>query len=204
MLLPSNRHAARHSWCDTKVSTKSHVNRTPRLAIVRSLRAKVVAANYPRMSYMNSTAGKLNVNAAIHPAGVKLLPPQRWQPLQALFANCPAVPYRPCNSLHGRFEHPQPRFTWSRLRRCQSIRLSWGDLRDCRSRRRNLLPGTTDWDKEVLIRNFASLLTTKSNVFSVWGVAQTVRKNPANSDPANQGSFERKVDRRDRLRYSNR
>ncbi len=50
--------------------------------------------------------------------------------------------------------------------------------------------GTTDWDKEAIVRNLASSITTKSNVFSVWGVAQTVKKNPANNNPANQGIFE--------------
>jgi len=39
----------------------------------------------------------------------------------------------------------------------------------------------------------ASTITTKSNVFSVWGVAQTVKKNPANNNPANQGVFETKT-----------
>ena len=50
--------------------------------------------------------------------------------------------------------------------------------------------GASDWDKEAIVRYMASNLTTKSNIFSIWGVAQTVKKNPANSNPANQGIFE--------------
>jgi hypothetical protein len=53
--------------------------------------------------------------------------------------------------------------------------------------------GASNWDKEAIVRYVASNLTTKSNVFSVWGVAQTVKKNPANNNPANQGVFETKA-----------
>jgi hypothetical protein len=52
--------------------------------------------------------------------------------------------------------------------------------------------GATDWDKELLVRNLASELTTKTNVFSVWGVVQTVKKNPANTSATKQGTFETK------------
>ena len=51
-----------------------------------------VAANFPTMSYMNTTAGKVNVNGAIYPTGGSFAPPQRWQPLQAVFENMPGIP----------------------------------------------------------------------------------------------------------------
>ena len=50
--------------------------------------------------------------------------------------------------------------------------------------------GSSQWEKESLIRTFASLLTTKSNAFSVDGVAQTIKKNPANNTSSTQGIFE--------------
>jgi hypothetical protein len=52
--------------------------------------------------------------------------------------------------------------------------------------------GASDWEKEQIVRNIISNLTTKSNVFAVWGVAQTVKKNPANG-ASNPGTFESKA-----------
>jgi hypothetical protein len=150
----------------------------------------LMATNFSKMSYMNSTAGKLNVNGAIHPSTGSFSAPQRWQPLQALFENMPGVPtgVPPASSIvsnilnhdvagqdfgaPGVYDYP-------------------GEICEIRGVADGTIsPGTTDWDKEVLIRNLASSITTKSNVFSVWGVAQTVKKNAANNNPANQGVFE--------------
>ena len=41
--------------------------------------------------------------------------------------------------------------------------------------------GASDWERETIVRNIASSITTKSNVFSVWGVAQTVKKKTTNT-----------------------
>jgi len=149
----------------------------------------VVAANFPKMSYMNSTAGKLNVNGAIYPTAGGFSAPQRWQPLQALFENMPGVSAGASSAspivlnilnhtlsgqdygAAGSYDYP------GEICEVQGVADS----------------GATDWDKEILIRNLASSITTKSNIFSVWGVAQTVKKNPANNRSANQGVFESKV-----------
>ena len=40
--------------------------------------------------------------------------------------------------------------------------------------------GSSDWEMEATIRNLAGAITTKSNTFSVWGVAQTLKKSSAN------------------------
>jgi hypothetical protein len=47
--------------------------------------------------------------------------------------------------------------------------------------------GAFEWERETLIRNLGGLVTTRSNTFSVWGVAQSVIKKPRASNP---GVFE--------------
>ena len=49
-------------------------------------------------------------------------------------------------------------------------------------------PAPLPWDKEsLLLRNMAGCLTTKSNTFGVWGVAQAIKKSAKNT---NGGKFE--------------
>ena len=50
--------------------------------------------------------------------------------------------------------------------------------------------GASEWEREALVRQLGSLITTRSNVFSVWGVAQTVKKHPLNNDPTKLGVYE--------------
>ena len=44
--------------------------------------------------------------------------------------------------------------------------------------------GSSEWEGEALVRNLASLITTRSNAFSVWGVAQTITKRSGNTQYA--------------------
>lgn len=148
----------------------------------------VYASNYPALSTMNSTAGRVNINAAIYPTGGQFTPPERWQPLQAVF------------------QHMSPASTVSSGANTASTvvdnivnhRLAAGGNDFGAPGKYDYLgevceiagvadTGATDWDKEQIIRYVAPNLTTQSNVFSVYGVAQTLRKLPSHT---NYGSFE--------------
>jgi hypothetical protein len=145
----------------------------------------VTASNYTTMSYMNSTAGTINVNGQLNPSIGTF---SRWQPLQALFENMPGVSGTSGAStvVNNILNHTNTGTDFGATGAYDYP----GEICEITGVADS---GTTDWDKEVLIRNMASSLTTKSNVFSVWGVAQTVKKNPANTNPANQGTFETKA-----------
>jgi hypothetical protein len=151
-----------------------------------------VAVGFPAMSYMNSTAGKINVNGRIYPNVGSFLPPRRWQPLQAVLENMPGVPSGATSAatvVTSILDHTLAAggqdFGGPALYDYIGKICEIAGVADSAT--------ATDWDNEVLIRNLASMITTKSNVFSVWGVAQTVRKNPANNLAANQGIFETKA-----------
>lgn len=151
-----------------------------------------ITTGYPAMSYMNSTAGKINVNATIYPNAGSFTPPQRWQPLQAVFENMPGVSSGTTsaatvvtNILNHTLAAGAQDFGAPGIHDYVGEICEIAGVADSAT--------ATDWDKEVLIRNLASTITTKSNVFSVWGVAQTVKKNPANNTPTNQGFFESKA-----------
>lgn len=149
------------------------------------------ASNYNKLSVMNSTAGKVNLNSTIYPNVGLFGAPQRWQPLQAVFQNMSGSTTvgsgatTPSTIVDNIVKH----------------QLAAGGI-DFGAANKYDYPGevceiagvadtgASDWDKEAIIRYVASNLTTKSSVFSVWGVAQTVKKNPANISPANQGTFE--------------
>ncbi len=151
-----------------------------------------IANDFPTLSYMSSTAGKISVNGAIYPNLGTFSPPQRWQPLQAVFENMPGVPSGSTSAasvVTNLLNHTLA--TGGQDFGAPGIYDYVGKVCEIAG----VADSTTgtDWDKEVLIRNLASTITTKSNVFSVWGVAQTVKKNPANNTPANQGVFETKV-----------
>jgi hypothetical protein len=145
----------------------------------------VTASNYTTMSYMNSTAGMINVNGQLNPSVGTF---SRWQPLQALFENMPGVSGNsaPSTVVKNILNHTTTGTDFG----ATGVYDYPGEICEITGVADS---GATDWDKEVLIRNMASSLTTKSNVFSVWGVAQTVKKNPANTNAANQGKFETKA-----------
>jgi hypothetical protein len=152
---------------------------------------KYVPASPPPLTYMNSTAGKININTVISPSDFNLLPGARDVPLKALLHNM----YRP---QVGNSVPPQPDETvlFDNIATYLNGKASHvfdyaGEI--CQ------VPGIADasagsyeWEREALVRDLASLITTRSNSFGVWGVAQTVKKNPANSSAGNQGIFETK------------
>lgn len=166
----------------------------PDWLLLNLLAPSAEAIDYPDLSVMNSTAGKVNLNASIYPSSASFAPPQRWQPLQAVFQNMapaatvPTGATAPSTVVTSVLNHS----------------LATGGIDFGAPGQYDYLgevceiagvadTGATDWDKEEIVRYIASNLTTRSNVFSVWGVAQTVKKNPANVDPAKQGIFETKA-----------
>ncbi len=139
------------------------------------------AANYDRLSSMNGTAGKINLNAkfsdvngTLLPAGTHYTPPDRTAALTALISGAGASATVAKNILDhtlaadgqdfgapGEYDYP-------------------GEL--CEIAGVADTVGVTDWEKEKLVRNLAGLMTTRSSVFSVWGVAQSVQKIARNTD----------------------
>jgi hypothetical protein len=177
-------------------------NALPDWLLLDLLAPNVVATNLGNMSYMNTTTGKINVNTQIRPnAGSFALNP-RFVPLQALVQDM-----RPSSTVIGQTP-PTAASAVVQAILDHSLATSsvtghnYGapsvydydgeicEIEGVANVDEGGSPTGLDWNKESIIRNLASTLTTKSNVFSVWGVAQTVKKNPANTDPAKQGIFE--------------
>ncbi|MEY2480536.1 MAG: hypothetical protein QOI04_1463 [Verrucomicrobiota bacterium] len=163
------------------------------------LSPSVDAANYADLSVMNSTAGKVNLNTAIYPTGGKFNPLPRWQPLQAVFQNM-SMSTTVASSASSSSPVVSNILSHSlasggvRFRPADAVTATGYDYPGEVCEVAGVADtGASDWDKEAIIRYVASDLTTKSNVFSVWGVAQTVKKNPANNNSSNQGIFETKA-----------
>ncbi len=144
---------------------------------------RTVAPSVFPLSQMNATAGKINLNAAIYPQTGLFTPPARFLPLQAVFQNMsiattatgspPAIPSDVVRHIlnhdlaAGGQEYGAPGQYDYIGELCEIAGVADG-------------PGS-DWQKEYLVRNLANCLSTQSNVFSVWGVAQTVKKIPTNT-----------------------
>ena len=139
------------------------------------------------LTSMNSTAGKINVNATIFPSSFGLPSNARDVPLRALLHNM----YRP-QVAAATVSQPDETALFNNVVTYLNGKPTHtfdyaGEI--CQ------VPGFADtgnyeWEKETLIRDLASLITTRSNSFSVFGVVQTVKKNPANNNASNQGIFE--------------
>jgi hypothetical protein len=125
-------------------------------------------------SYMNSTAGQVNLNSRIYPQTDFFNPPPRTQPLAAVFKNLRSDTEVATLVDHiGAYQSDTEVFDYV------------GELANVPG---GADSGATTWEKESLLRNMAGCLTTKSNTFGVWGVAQVVKKLPKN---AQHDSFER-------------
>lgn len=154
------------------------------------------ASNYADLSLMNSTAGKINLNGSIYPNAGSFAPSPRWQPLQAVFQNMSAPTtvaagaVSPSTVVHNILKHQLSTALPSALGIDFGAAAEYDYPGEVCEIAGVADAGTTDWDKEQIVRYVASNLTTKSNVFSVWGVGQTIKKNSANNNPANQGLFE--------------
>jgi hypothetical protein len=114
------------------------------------------------LTAMNSTAGKINVNTKVYPENFKLKNP-RTRPLQALFAGLP----RASAAQQGLTSYSESGKTlWYNGEFAQVEGVA--DV------------GVDEWEKEILVRNLANLVTSQSNTFGVYGVAQSVKKKPGN------------------------
>jgi hypothetical protein len=124
--------------------------------------------SFNTISYMNSTAGQVNLNSRIYPQTPYFQPPQRTAPLTAVFKNL-----RTDNEVNSfvaninSYQSDQQFFSYV------------GELANVPGFLGSN-PNATQWDQETLLRNMAGCLTTKSNTFGVWGVAQVIKKLPAN------------------------
>ncbi|MEI9898637.1 MAG: hypothetical protein WDN28_33465 [Chthoniobacter sp.] len=124
-------------------------------------------------SYMNSTAGQVNLNSRIYPQNDFFRPPARTLPLTAVFKNLRSD--SEVTSLVNNIVNYQNDTT---------VFNYVGELANVPG---YAGAGTTTWEKESLLRNMAGCLTTRSQTFGVWGVAQTVKKLSKNT---NYGAFE--------------
>lgn len=121
------------------------------------------------VSYQNSTAGKVNLNTKVYPESQWFAPPPRIKPLRAVF--------------HHLREEPEIDTLLEQITEYQSSGQPFryiGELTKLPA----YATGDTRWQKEMLLRNLASCLTTQSNTFGVWGAAQTVQKAKGNTEYA--------------------
>ena len=115
------------------------------------------------MSYMNSTAGKVNLNNKVYPGNEWFEAPDRTQPLKAVFRYL-----RDDSEIESFVENI---LDWQNGGRAFEY---VGQLSEVKG----YAEGASTWEQEMLLRNMANCLTTQSNTFGVWGVAQTVTKSP--------------------------
>lgn len=117
-------------------------------------------------SFMNSTAGQLNLNSRIYPRTKFFSPPERKSPLSAVFKNL-------------RTDADVSSFV-ENIAAYQSNTEIFEYVGELANVPGYSGAGGTQWEQEALLRNMAGVLTTRSNTFGVWGVAQVVKKLPRN------------------------
>jgi hypothetical protein len=127
---------------------------------------KALPDSFSTLSYMNSTAGQVNLNSRIYPQTPYFQPPARILPLEGVF-----------EYLRDDLKTGTNLQTFAKnilAYQTDSQFFSYvGELANVAG----FSTGTgTPWDSEMLLRNMAGCLTTKSNTFGVWGVAQVVKK----------------------------
>ena len=115
-------------------------------------------------SFMNSTAGQVNINSRIYPeANEYFKPPPRKKPLEAVFTHL--RPDAEVDAFLDEIEDYQKNEFFRYI----------GDLTLVDGYRRSDA-GATEFEHEEYLRNMAGCLTTKSNTFGLWGAAQVVQK----------------------------
>jgi hypothetical protein len=138
------------------------------------------------LSYMNSTAGKVNINAKIFPdkaVNSNFSPPDRILPLQALFENMyrGTVQITSTSAISGNNSKTLASNVVNQVPSSTTFSGPYkfaGEICEVAGVADDT--GLNEWDREAVVRNLGSLITTRSNAFSVWGVAQTVKKIPKN------------------------
>lgn len=151
------------------------------------------------LTYMNSTAGKININAKVFPdksTDPNFTTPDRTLPLQALLENM----YRGTTQITSSAatagnnsktlalnivnQVPAPGRTFNGPYKYGGEICEVAGIADDAA--------LNEWDRESVIRNLGSLITTRSNAFGVWGIAQSVKKVPQNvtGPSANPAQFQ--------------
>jgi hypothetical protein len=116
-------------------------------------------------SFMNSTAGQVNLNNRIYPRTQFFQPPDRIKPIVAVFKNLPGLDVESVANEVANYQQDGQFFDYV------------GEIANLGA----LAPKSdSTWAREAALRNMAGVLTTKSNTFGVWGVAQVVKKIPGN------------------------
>lgn len=131
---------------------------------------------FSTVSFMNSTAGQVNLNTRVYPDSQWFEAPERKKPLEAVFKHL-----RPHDEI-DRFVDNIVDYQ-SEDRFFKYI----GELAEVDGyvRKQGYLGGSsTQFEQEEFLRNMAGCLTTRSNTFGLWGVSQVVKK------AANQGDSE--------------
>ena len=125
---------------------------------------------FSTVSFMNSTAGQVNLNSKIYPADSPYFqPPKRTKPLEAVFKHLRTdAEIEALLSNLDQYQSEQPFYYTGDLSKVDGYR------------RRDV--GSTQFEHEELLRNMIGSLTTNSNTFGLWGVSQVVKKVSANED----------------------
>ncbi|MCB1230527.1 MAG: hypothetical protein KDN19_09690 [Verrucomicrobiae bacterium] len=119
---------------------------------------------FSTISFMNSTAGQINLNSRIYPdSNAWFRPPERRKPLEAVFKHLRSQADLE-TLLDGIEDYQNSRFFGY-----------VGELAEVGGYRR-AQTDATQFEDEELLRNMAGCLTTKSNTFGMWGVAQVLKK----------------------------
>jgi hypothetical protein len=107
----------------------------------------------------------VNLNSAIYPQNKYFQPPERHQPLEAVFWNLRSdAKIKELVKAIAQYQRGGQTFD------------SVGKLAEVPG----FAEGATQWEKESLLRNMAGCLATRSNTFGVWGAAQVVKKAQVN------------------------
>ncbi|MED5586674.1 MAG: hypothetical protein VYB61_09985 [Verrucomicrobiota bacterium] len=123
--------------------------------------------SFSTVSYMNSTAGQVNVNSRIYPRSRWFNVPERRKPLEGVFKHLRS------NSevdkfIDGIMAHQKDNEVFEFI----------GELANVEG----FENGEDPWKAESFLRDMAGCLTTQSNTFGLWGVAQTVKKVRSNRE----------------------
>ncbi|WP_050024168.1 hypothetical protein [Verrucomicrobium sp. BvORR034] len=127
---------------------------------------KKLPDSFSTASYMGSTAGQVNLNSRIYPRNDHFNIPDRHLPLEAVFKYL-----RSDSDVTSLVDNITSYQTDSQV--FDYV----GELAE--------VPGydggnTSAWARESLLRNMAGVLTTRSNTFGMWGVAQVLQKSSRN------------------------
>ncbi|MEM7011637.1 MAG: hypothetical protein AAF585_09155 [Verrucomicrobiota bacterium] len=136
---------------------------------------------FSTVSFMNSTAGQINLNTRVYPDSPQFEAPERKKPLEAVFKHL-----RPDAEIEDFVDNIVDYQSQNRVFKYI------GEIAEVPGYQRKI-SSATQFENEEFLRNMAGCLTTRSNTFGLWGVAQVVKKAPRFGDDAadaDYGAFE--------------